>query len=72
MKNVMVNMAKDALTYQPEVFICSEADIIHGVEHDKERYQEEKKRANREYMKNKYGKSLCNDLQKGYMDELFD
>lgn len=68
MKNVMVDMAKDALTYQQDVFICSEADI----ERDMERYQEEKKRADREYMKNKYGKSLYNDLQKGYMDELFD
>lgn len=68
MKNVMVNTAKDALTYQPEVFICTQEDIERG----RELCQEEKKRANREYMKNKYGKSLYNDLQKGYMDELFD
>ena len=68
MKNVMVNAANDALMYQQEVFTCTQEDINRG----RELCQEEKKRANREYMKNKYGKSLYNDLQKGYMDELFD
>nr|DAU33512.1 MAG TPA: methyl-CpG binding protein-like protein [Caudoviricetes sp.] len=68
MKNVMADMAKEALTYQPEVFVCTEDDI----KRDKEICQEAQKRADREYMMNKCGKSLYNDLQKGYMSDLID